>query len=87
MGWDAATKTSPRATPSRLEERFGLVPSYSASTRQGRMEARGRRRSFLAAYYQALRRFVSGDWKVEFPVGTWLMKVRFGVSCCPLPAT
>lgn len=87
LGWDAATKTNPRATPDQQEERFGLVPSYSASTKQARMAAWRRRRSFLAAYYQALRRFVGGDWKVEFPVGTWLMKVRFGVSCCPLPAT
>jgi putative transposase len=86
-GWDAATKMNPRSTPDQLEERFGMVPSYSASTKQARVEAWRRRRSFLTTYYQALRRFVGGDWQVEFPVGTWLMKVRFGVSCCPLPAT
>jgi len=87
MGWNAATKMSPRSIPDQREERFGLVPTYSASTHEARLDAWRRRRSFLAAYYQALKRFVRGDWKVQFPAGTWLMKLRFGVSCCPISTT
>jgi REP element-mobilizing transposase RayT len=87
VGWNAATKVSVRAAPKRTEERFGTVPSYSADTNGARISAWNRRREFLERYYAALRRFVSGEWAVAFPAGTWLMKVRFGVTCCPLPAT
>lgn len=87
MGWVAARKVSFRAAPEQTEERFGTVPSYSADTAAARFSAWERRREFLAHYYDALRRFISGEWTAEFPPGTWLMKVRFGVNCCPLPAT
>lgn len=87
MGWDAATKVSPRMAPDQQEERFGRVPSFSASTVRARVEAWKRRRGFLARYYDALRRFIAGDWGVEFPSGTWLMKARFNVTCCPLAET
>jgi hypothetical protein len=87
MGWEAATRVSPRSAPDQPEERFGTVPSYSASTKGELIEAAKRRRGFLGTYYDALRRFVLGEWTVEFPAGTWLMKARFGVRCCPLPAT
>ncbi len=87
MGWAAAQKVSFRAAPEQTEERFGTVPSYSASTAAARSSAGERRRQFLRHYYDALRRFFGGERAVEFPLGTWLMKVRFGVTCCPLPAT
>jgi putative transposase len=87
MGWEAARKVSFGAAPKRTEERFGTVPSYSADTTAARISAWERRRDFLERYYDALRQFVRGEWRVEFPAGTWLMKVRFGVTCCPLPAT
>lgn len=83
MGWDAATKVSPREAPEQQEERFRTVPSYSASTTHGRIEAWRRRRDFLARYYDALSRFIAGEWEVAFPAGTWLMKERFGVAWCP----
>lgn len=86
MGWSAATRVNVRAAP-KPEERFGRVPSYSADTSAERRSAWRQRREFLTRYYAALRRFVGGEWTAQFPVGTWLMKVRFGVSCCPSPAT
>jgi len=86
VGWDTAKNVSFRAAPGP-EERFGKVPSYSADTTVARISAWERRREFLARYYEALKRFVGGEWTVAFPAGTWLMKVRFGVACCPLPAT
>jgi hypothetical protein len=33
----------------------------------------------------ALKKYVDGVLDVVFPEGTWFMKKRFGVSCCPLP--
>lgn len=86
-GWDAATKADPRSTPELPEEGFGAVPSFSGGNADARIAAWRRRRDFLKAYYDALRRFLAGEWKTEFPEGTWLMRVRFGVTCCPLPAT
>ncbi len=87
MGWAAATKVSFRAAPKQTEARFGTVPSYSASTTAARSSAWKRRREFLKEYYDALRRFIGGEWEVEFPPGTWLMKIRFGATCCPSAAT
>jgi len=86
IGWSAITKKNVRSAP-RAEERFGTVPSFSAESREERISAWRRRREFLAHYHDALRRFLGGEWTAVFPVGTWLMKVRLGVSCCPLPAT
>lgn len=86
-GWDAATKVSPRMAPEQQEERFSRVPSFSASTVSGRVDAWRRRRDFLAHYYDALRRFIAGERRVEFPAGTWLMRTRFNVTCCSLART
>jgi len=86
MGWVAARRVDIRSCP-RAEERFGTNPSYSADTKAGRISAWKRRRDFLKRYYFALSRFLGGDWKVEFPPGTWLMRVRYGARCCPLPGT
>jgi putative transposase len=87
IGWAASSKVSVRAAPKRTEERFGRVPSYSADTNEARISAWTRRRAFLERYYDALRRFVAGEWAIVFPAGTWLMRVRFGVACCPWPGS
>jgi putative transposase len=86
MGWAAVTRMSVRAAPRRIEERFGTVPSYSADTGVARVSAWKRRLEFLNHYYEALRRFVGGERAVAFPAGTWLMSMRYGVNCCPLPS-
>ena len=87
MGWSAARKIDVCFVPRQTEERFGRVPSYSGSSKSARIDAWKRRQCFLERYYDALRRFLGGDREVMFPAGTWLMKVRFGVPCCPLPET
>lgn len=87
LGWDSATKVSFRAAPERAEELFGMVPAFSADTKEARIAAWKRRRAFLEQYYDALRRFIGGDAATVFPAGTWLMRARFGVRCCPLPGS
>ena len=86
-GWAAARRVDIRSAPDTSEERFGTVPSFSADTRSARVTAWRRRECFLRHYYAALRRFLGGDHEVAFPMGTWLMKARFGVRCCPVPET
>ncbi len=86
MGWAAARRVDVRSCP-RAEERFCTIPSYSADTKAARVSAWQRRREFLERYYSALSRFLGGDRKVEFPAGTWLMRVRYRARCCPMPGT
>ncbi|MEX1363939.1 MAG: hypothetical protein AB1Z98_12480 [Nannocystaceae bacterium] len=80
-GWRSATRARPRSAPRRTEDRFGTVPTFSASNPEAWSAAWERRRDFLADYYAALKRFVGGETTVEFPAGTWLMKIRFGATC------
>ena len=87
LGWASATKVSFRAAPEQAEELFGMVPTFSAHTKEARVAAWKRRRAFLEQYYVALRKFIAGDWAALFPAGTWLMRVRFGARCCPLPGS
>jgi putative transposase len=84
VGWDRVVEQHFWSIP-RSEERFGRVPSFSRSTNEARMAAARQRRKFLSAYYAALKGYVGGVLDVIFPEGTWLMRKRFGVSCCPLP--
>jgi hypothetical protein len=84
MGWNKVVEQHFLTIP-RSEERFGRVPSFSRSTKEARVAAAKRRRKFLSAYYVALRNYIGGMLDVFFPEGTWFMKKRFDVSCCPLP--
>lgn len=81
LGWRSATRVRPSSSPTSSENAFGRRPNFSAGTHRSWSAAWRRRRAFLESYYSALRRFVAGDRKVEFPAGTWLMKRRFRVSC------
>lgn len=87
LGWKAVVKTSFWAVPRHTEEMFGTVPSFSADDAATRNGAARARRLFIATYRAAVQRFMKGERGVSFPSGTWLMKMRFGVTCCPLPAT
>lgn len=85
LGWALATKVSFWAAPEQSEDLFGLVPTFSAHTKEMRISAWKRRCAFLEQYYVALRKFLAGDWTAMFPAGTWLMRVRFRARCGPLP--
>lgn len=38
-------------------------------------------RMFRQAYRECMKRYLAGDRAVVFPPGTYLMRVRYGVSC------
>ena len=40
---------------------------------------------FLIAHEEARLAFARGEWDVEFPAGTYLMKERYNVRCAQAP--
>jgi len=84
LGWNKVVARKFTDLPRKGPEPFGLVPSYAAGkNRPAREQAAQTRREFMKAYYNALREFIGGNAKAVFPHGTWLMKRRFEVRCCP----
>jgi REP element-mobilizing transposase RayT len=63
------------------EPRRSLNPRVAAGDKWKRVEALQRLMSFLERHRDALVRHCSGEKGVVFPLGTYLMRVRFGVSC------
>ncbi|WP_165704126.1 transposase [Enhygromyxa salina] len=60
------------------EELFGVRPTVSATDKEKRIAALGRKKAFEKAYAEARERWLGGEKDVEFPVGTWLMCQRYG---------
>ena len=69
-------KKAPPPKPAR-----SLNPRIVARCKKLRKKLMARMRSFLEEYKEALKRFCSGERDVEFPAGTWLMRVRYNVRC------
>jgi len=67
--------------PAHGEPRRALDPRIAARDPRKRIEALARMVSFLDRHRDALVQFCSGERDVVFPLGTYLMRVRFGVSC------
>lgn len=79
IGMERALRQSFMAIPPR-EERFGMTPSFSASSVEARRNAARMRREFIDSYREALMKFASGVLDAVFPKGTWMMVHRFGVA-------
>jgi REP element-mobilizing transposase RayT len=65
----------------------GKHPTLAAHDRWRRIEALQRHKGFLKAYREALEKFTErlragkSTRNIEFPHGTYLLRVRYGVSC------
>ncbi len=81
LGPHRVRKQKYTARPPSTEPRRSLKPRVAAQDRWKRAEALGRLASFLQDYGDALERYFKGERNVVFPHGTYLMRVRFGVSC------
>jgi REP element-mobilizing transposase RayT len=77
---------SPFARPAPGEPRRTLSPRVAAKDKWKRIEALGRWVGFTRAYRGAWNALQAGVRDVVFPVGTYLMRIRFGVRCAPEPA-
>ena len=71
--------------PNSKHELFGPEPLVASSSRWARREAERLNREFVREYRAARDAWLAGDRDVEFPAGTYLMRVRFNVSCAPAP--
>jgi hypothetical protein len=74
-------KQSPFSRPRSLEKHRKLSPRVAARDKWRRMELLQRLATFVAAYRTARLRFVDGDRDVEFPRGTYWMRLHCGVTC------
>ncbi len=73
------------AMPEMTESMFGPVPKASGDNKWARMEVLQRCAKFRSAYEAARDAYKSGERDVEFPCGTWLMRLRFNVRCASSP--
>ena len=70
--------------PPKRDDMSGPEPK-AAGNRWAVAEAARRSRTFLAQYREALAAWCDGERDVEFPCGTYLMRVRFAVRCGVAP--
>ena len=81
MGARRVLAQSVHARPAPGEPRRGLNPRIASRDKWKRLEAIHRLQSFLAAYRTAWDSFSAGVRAAVFPVGTYWMRVAYGVSC------
>jgi hypothetical protein len=85
LGVAGVLATPPHAsamTPEGLNKRR---PTFASRDRARRCAARDRLRVFRQTYRRALDQWRAGDRGVDFPEGTYLMRVLHGASCGPPP--
>jgi hypothetical protein len=81
LGARRVLKQRPTERPAPGEPRRGLNPRVACRDKWKRIEILGQLTGFLDAYARALARYRAGEHQVPFPLGTYLMRVRFGVAC------
>jgi REP element-mobilizing transposase RayT len=81
LGLARILKARPRARPKGREPRGELSPRIACKDKWKRIEALGRLASFLQAYRIALDAWRSGRRDVEFPAGTYMMRVTHRAAC------
>jgi REP element-mobilizing transposase RayT len=86
VGRKAVLAASHLDSPSTLERRRTLRPTIACKDPERRKMELGAVRAFRAAYRVARELWIAGDRDVLFPVGTYLMRVVFGVAVGPPPA-
>ncbi len=73
------------ARPAHGERRRGLSPTVACRNKWKRIEALRSLKKFRAAYRIALAAWRKGNRMVEFPAGTWLMRVLHAARCAEPP--
>lgn len=81
LGRKAVLDESTEKRASSYEAPRTLSPRIAARWRECRNAGLGELREFLRRYREALTEWLRGDRSMVFPAGTYLMRVRFGVTC------
>jgi putative transposase len=80
VGRTAVVATSFIRRARSFEERFAVIPTFSANARSVRDELRHVEPQFRAKYRAALERWRSGSREILFPFGTWGVAVFHGAA-------
>jgi putative transposase len=86
LGAKAVSKTNPRTRPksaSQPVERSKVNPRIACKNEERRKTMIADLRSFYDGYQSARRRLLEGDRDVEFPAGTYWLRVHANVLCQP----
>jgi REP element-mobilizing transposase RayT len=81
LGAERVRAQRPDESPARPTEAFGTRPRVSTRSPGTKRSTIERNQTWLAEYRDALKSYLSGIREALFPVGTYLMHVRFGVRC------
>jgi putative transposase len=81
VGEEAVLAQAPSDAPTTREPRRGLRPQVAGQSKWHRIEALQRLKAFVAAYRDAWVRWRAGARSVEFPAGTYALRVHAGVVC------
>ncbi len=87
LGKAAILATSFLARATSFEPMWRKVPALAARARERHRAMIDGRREFLRAYSTALARWRQGEQTVEFPFGTWWMRVFHGVRVASASAS
>ena len=81
LGAVRVMEQDPSATPATAEPLGAPVPRFASQDRELRKRAQEEYRAWLVAYREALERWRHRERDVEFPPGTWWMRVFHRVEC------
>ena len=85
LGRRAVRRQRRRSRPHGREPRFGISPRLACKDKWRRIERLQANKVWQARYASCRKRWVAGERDVEFPYGTYLMRVRFGVRIAAAP--
>ena len=83
MGMDTVLQQSHGDRPGTQEVRRGMNPRFAAKDKALRISAIRRYKQFVSDYSKALKAWRNGNRGVEFPPGTYAMRIYAGVTVSP----
>lgn len=83
LGAKAVLRQSPFDRPKTHEPRRKISPRVACHNKWARIEALGRLKAFVQRYKEAWQRYRIGQRDVEFPYGTYWLRVYASVPCAP----
>lgn len=86
VGLTAIERQSRYDYPRSQRKHFGMRPRVAAKSKWARIETLQRNRLWDEQYAEAFAQYRAGASDVEFPFGTYKMRVVHGVRCRPPPS-